>query len=100
MKPQIAIKILLGLLIVVILFHLAIITKAIPYDIAWGRRLQSDSEMYVFEAISILVNLFLGLLLLMKGGYMKLQFSEKALNIMLWLFFIIFLLNTVGNIFA
>lgn len=65
MNYKISINILLGLLIVVILFHIAVIAKAIPYDIAWGGRLQNDSEMYVFETISILINLFLGLLLLM-----------------------------------
>lgn len=56
--------------------------------------------MYIFETISILVNLFLGLLLLMKGGYVKFRFKEKAINIILWIFFALFILNTIGNMFA
>jgi hypothetical protein len=100
MKNKLSINILLGLLSAVILFHIGVIVKLIPYDIAWGGRLQSDSEMYVFETISILINLFLGLVLLMKGEYIKFRFKRKTTDIILWIFLALFVLNTVGNIFA
>ena len=95
-----SIKIYLGLLLAVILFHLCIITKIIPYDITWGGRLTNDTEMYVFEAISILINVFLSWVLLMKGSLVKHKFSIKVVNIILWIFLAIFVLNTIGNIFA
>ena len=91
---------MLGLLAAVILFHIAIIAKVIPYNIAWGGRLQNDQEMYVFEAVSILINAFLGLVLLMKANYIKFRFREKAINIILWIFLVLFVLNTIGNLFA
>lgn len=100
MKYNKTINIVLGLLIAVILFHISVVAGAIPYDIAWGGRLQNDSEMYVFEAISILINLFLGLVLLMKGDYIKFRFREKTINIILRIFLILFVLNTIGNLFA
>ncbi len=100
MNYKTSIKILLALLIAVILFHISVIAKVVPYDIAWGGRLQDDSEMYVFESISILIILFLGLVLLMKGDHVKFRFKNKTTNIILWIFLSIFLLNTVGNIFA
>ena len=95
-----ALKIILGILSAVTVFHLCIIFKIIPYNITWGGRLRNDEEMYVFEAISIIINLFLMSVLSMKGGYLKYKFSEKTINIILWIFVIIFLLNTVGNILA
>ena len=95
-----SIKIYLGLLLAVILFHLCIITKIIPYDITWGGRLTNDTEMYVFEAISILINVFLSWVLLMKGSLVKHKFSNNVVNIILWIFLAIFVLNTIGNIFA
>ena len=95
-----ALNIVLGILSVVTIFHLCIVFKIIPYDITWGGRLKNDSEMYVFEAISIIINLFLILVLLMKGNYLKYKFSEKSINVILWIFVIIFLINTVGNVFA
>jgi len=100
MDYRLSIKILLSLLIAVILFHASVIVKAVPYGIAWGGRLENDWVMYVFESISILINLFLGYVLLMKGGYVKFRFKNKTTNVILWTFFSIFLLNTVGNIVA
>jgi hypothetical protein len=100
MKNKIEIKIMLGLLIAVIVFHLCILTKIIPYEITWGGRLQNDSEMYIFETISIMINLFLGFVLLMNGGYIKPYFKQSLINIILWIFLILFVLNTIGNIFA
>ena len=91
---------MLGLLAAVILFHIAIIAKVIPYNIAWGGRLQNDQEMYVFETMSILINAFLGLVLLMKASYIKFRFRGKAINIILWIFLVLFVLNTIGNLFA
>jgi len=95
-----AIKIFLGLLIAVILFHICIIFKIIPSDIAWGGRLKNDAEMYVFEIISILINIFLSIVLLMKGDIVRFRFSDKVINVILWIFFVIFILNTIGNLFA
>ena len=100
MKNRIEIKIMLGLLIAVIIFHLCIIIKIIPYEITWGGRLQNDSEMYIFEIISIMINLFLGFVLLMNAGYIKPYFKQSLINIILWIFFILFVLNTIGNILA
>jgi hypothetical protein len=94
------IKILLGLLFSVILFHICIIVKIIPYNIAWGGRLTNDNDMYVFESISIVINLFLSWLLLMKGEFVQFKFTNKTVNLILWIFFALFILNTVGNLFA
>jgi hypothetical protein len=95
-----AIKIFLGLLVVIILLHLSIITKIVPYDITWGGRLQNDTEMYVFETISILINVFLCWILMMKGDLVTYKFPTKVIDAILWIFFAIFILNTIGNIFA
>ena len=100
LHAQNATRIMLGLLSMVILFHLLVIMKVIPYTIAWGGRLQTDEQMYMFETTSILINLFLGFILLMKGRYINYQFKNKTLNIVLWIFLGLFILNTIGNIFA
>lgn len=94
------IKIFLVLVFSVIIFHICIIVKIIPYNIAWGGRLTNDNEMYVFESISILINVLLSWLLLMKGDLIEYKFSDKIVNVILWIFFILFILNTIGNIFA
>jgi len=100
MKTNIYIKLLLLLILIVTAFHLGIIAKLIPYDVAWGGRLKTDSEMYAFEIISVFVNLFLISVLLIKGSYLKIQVNKNAVNIVLWVFFFVFSLNTIGNILA
>ncbi len=60
-----------------ILFHICIILKIIPYDKVWGGKLTNDSEMHVFETISILINFFLDVILLMKGNFIEYKFSDK-----------------------
>lgn len=100
MNIRTATNIMLGIIGLVTLFHLALMLKIIPYDIAWGGRLTNDSEMYVFESVSIIINLFLGFTILIKGNYVKQMLSKKTVNIILWVFVVLFALNTVGNILA
>jgi hypothetical protein len=56
--------------------------------------------MYVFETISILINIFLSIILLIKDNIIEYKLSDKVINVILWTFFAIFVLNTIGNIFA
>lgn len=100
MKTNIYIKLLIFTTLIVTVFHLFIIAKIIPYDVVWGGRLKADNEMYSFEVISIFINLFLISILLMKGSYLKFQINKKIINIVLWIFFFIFILNTIGNVLA
>ena len=91
---------MLWLLSVVMIFHLSILLKIVPYEITWGGRLKNDSEMYVFETISMLINLFLFTILLIKGKYLRELVSLKVVNIVLWFFLVLFGLNTIGNMLS
>lgn len=91
---------MLWLLVAVILFHLCILLKIVPYDITWGGRLKNDAEMYVFESISIAINLLLIGILIIKGNYVKALIPIKLVNGILWGFLVLFGLNTIGNIIA
>lgn len=100
MKANVYIRLMVFLLSIATAFHLCLIVKLIPYNIAWGGRLKNDIEMYQFETISILINLFLISILLIKGKYLRFRLNEKLINIVLWIFFFIFSPNTIGNILA
>lgn len=89
-------RLLIGLLSLVVIFHFMILFKIVPFNIAWGGRLKSEQEMYVFECISIALNLFLIWIVLLKAK----NVTPKLINIILWIFFGIFSLNTIGNLFA
>ena len=94
------IKALIIIYSIITVFHSCILLKIIPYHITWGGRLQNDQEMYVFETTSIAINLFLIWILLMKGDFVKYKFPVKVIHVILWIFVVVFALNTVGNLFA
>ncbi len=95
-----AIKILLVLIGAILILHILILAGIIPYEIAWGGRLQTDNQMYVFETISISLNLILGIALLVKGKLISLLVHPMIVNIILWVFLVLFALNTIGNLLA
>jgi hypothetical protein len=99
MKKKYSLILMLALALVS-LFHFFILAKIIPYSIAWGGRLTNDEEMYVFESISIVVNVFLVFLLSMKGNFLKFILPQRIVTFLLWCFFVLFILNTIGNFFA
>jgi hypothetical protein len=94
------INILIGITVLATIFHLLILVRLIPYEITWGGRLKTVEEMYVFESISILINSFFIFILLQKGEYIRYILGRKTVSIILWIFFTIFVLNTIGNVFA
>jgi len=81
-------------------FHFLILLKVIPYENTWGGKLKSDQEMYFFELLSIAINIFFLYALLQKANYVKPVFGVKTLSIIFWIFFGLFALNTIGNLFA
>ena len=91
---------MLVLLTMILLFHALILLKVVPYNIAWGGRLKSDSQMYVFEFISVLINLFLAWVLLLKANVLTSVVSNSTVDIILWVFLVLFIANTIGNLLA
>lgn len=91
---------LIGITVLAILFHLLIVVQVIPYEITWGGRLKNVQEMYVFESVSILINVCFLHVLLQKARVVKNLFIRKNINKILWVFFAVFVLNTLVNLFA
>ena len=88
---------LLGALLI---FHVLIFTEQIPYDKVWAGKLNSVEEMKAFEAFSIFINLFMILILSIKYKLLESGKSNKAIDILIWVFVVFFALNTIGNMFA
>jgi len=86
--------------VLVIVFHLCVLFQIIPFTVVWGGRLNSVEEMVVFELISISVNIAIILIVLKKGKHVKLAQKSGLMNGIIWLFSLIFLLNTLGNLLA
>ena len=75
-SKRIALKLMIGLLSLVLIFHLCVLFEIISYKIVWAGKLNSKEEMYVFEAVSILINFFLIIVL-----YIKFQNIKKSAKV-------------------
>jgi hypothetical protein len=89
---------LITLFSLIIFFHIFIITGLIPSDIVWGSRLSSQNQLIVFESISIFLNGFFLIIMLMKVGLLKAYLSPKVIKGVQWGMIVLFLLNTLGNL--
>lgn len=97
---RMAVNAMLLLPAIVIVFHLLIIGGVIPYTIVWGGRLTNQSEMLRFESVSIAINLLVMLVIAMESGIIKRLVPQKALTVVLWGLFGLFVANTVANLFS
>mgnify|MGYP000356730809 FL=1 len=84
----------------ILIFHLLIFTEQIPYDKVWAGKLNSVEEMKKFEMFSILINIFILMILLVKFRQIKLDKRNKVIDTLIWGFAIFFALNTIGNLFS
>ncbi len=97
---QTAAKVLLALLLVVIIFHLLVLTGIIPYTIVWGGRLDDAGQMRVFEIVSITVNVLIISVVAIRAGYWRVPVRMGVVRGVLWVFVALFALNTFGNLLA
>lgn len=100
MKAPLAAKILIVFFSLVSVFHLLVLAGVVPYNAVWAGRIKTAQEMYVYEAVSLLLNIAMMAVVLQRAGYIKAWLPQKVLYIVLWVFCGLFALNTVGNLFA
>jgi hypothetical protein len=81
-----------------ILMHVLILLKIIPYEFVWGGRLKSDSELIIFESISIVVQILFVSIISVKAGYVLKGKFKKTANFGTWVMFGLMVLNTIGNL--
>lgn len=95
-----AIKILLVLHSLVILFQVLVLLQILPYHIVWAGKINTKEQMFDFMSVSILINVLLILILLIKWKNITNNTSNKIINGLIWAFVLIFALNTIGNLFS
>ena len=97
---KLAVNLTIGILSIVLGFHFLVLIQLIPYEFTWAGKLKSVDEMYKFEGVSIFLNLFLIWIVAMKAGFIKAIIPLRFLSYFILAMSIVFLLNTIGNLFA
>ena len=92
-----------GLLVIfslVIVFHLLVVIGIIPTDIVWGGNIRDKQRLWILESISITLNILMLLFVCAYAGIIKVKIHLTLVKVVFWILFVIFVLNTLGNIFA
>lgn len=99
---KLAANILLGIMALFELLHVLIIVGIVPSSIVWGGRMDaSGSSVVLLEGIAFVVMLLFMLIIAIKAGYIKTgKILKRIVDIAVWVLFVYFLLNTVGNLTA
>ena len=97
---ELAVNTILILAVLVFVFHILIISGVIPYQYVWGGRLESNEQMLRFESISMIINLFIIFIVSIKGSYIRPYLSSRVVKVFLWIFSILFVLNSIGNLLS
>jgi hypothetical protein len=84
----------------VTLFHICVMVGIVPYNIVWGGRLTDRNAMLVFELSSIIVNMVLAATVAIKAKKVSAKVPGRLVNVVLWVFVILFALNSAGNLAA
>lgn len=95
-----AINSILSILGLVVVFHLAVLSGLAPSDIVWGGKFQDKAQLLKFEMVSVVINVFMMVVVAIKGQHVKVRLPVKMLDVMLWLMTLLFALNTISNLFA
>jgi len=90
----------LVILSLIIIFHLLVISSIIPFDIVWGGNIADKNKLWIMESISITINFILLLFVLAYSDIIKIKLHPTVVKVGFWLMFVLFLLNTLGNILS
>ncbi len=97
---KLASGVMMALLSCAVVFHFLVLVGVFPHNIVWGGRLEGAIQLYIFETVSLILNLAVVFVVGIKGGYIKPFLPNKVVTSSLWILVVLFSLNTVGNLFA
>lgn len=95
-------QVLFGLLS---LFHLTVIIGIlffdyVPIDFLWGGRMETKDQLLSFEILSFALIIVCLFIVLVRTERIRIPVLMGVAKIGLWILFILFLFNTVGNLLA
>ncbi|WP_417856777.1 hypothetical protein [Xanthomarina gelatinilytica] len=87
------------------LFHIAILMGIVlfdyvPIEFLWGGQMKTVTQLVNFEIVSLLTTVIFIFLLLKRSKWINLPKLLIFTRIAMWMAFVLFLLNTIGNALA
>ncbi len=97
---KIAQSTLILIFVATIIFRVLVLAQIIYLQIAWGGRTNTEYGIYLFESVSLFLNIFFLFVVLIKSNKLKISINTKTINIILFIMLIISILIIIGNIIS
>ena len=97
-SAKLAGNILIISMILLVIFHILILFKVVPSEIIWGGQIKDKSSIIIYEMIALFISLVFIMIIAIKIDYIKAVKLKKVINIGIWVIFVYFVLNTIGNL--
>ena len=96
-SERFALRAILMILSVLVVFHMLVLFRVVPFDMVWGGKVANREEMKRLEITSIVITLLMLFVILIRAGILRPGVNRKVVQITLWVMFIFFCFNTIGN---
>jgi len=97
---KLALNGLISIFILSILFHFTVMIGIVPPGIVWGGRVNKTNELLRLELFSIVLNSLFLVFILIVNKTINISLKVLLIKTILWIMSLVFLLNTLGNLFA
>ena len=102
---RLATQLSLFLFALLILFHTSVILGMIvfdyvPIDFLWGGRMETKEQLLGYEIISLLIMVLCLFIVLVRSERIRIPILMGVAKVVLWVLFVLFFINTVGNLMA
>lgn len=92
---------LIAFMVAGVITQVLVLLGIVPKDMIWGGRVQQARQLYALQAVSLLINAVLLVLVGIEWGVIPAEWlSAQVLTGIWWVFCGVFLLNTLGNLNA
>lgn len=85
-------------MVAMIIVHILVLFQVIPYRMVWGGQIKDTTSLLLFETVALIVTVLFLITVALRIGCIKTHRMKKAARIGVWIMFIYFVLNTIGNL--
>jgi len=91
-------KTLMALLALLMVMHVLILARVIPYEAVWGGNIKDESHLDFFEVSALIITAVFLLVVAIKLDYVKTPGLKRVGDIGVWVVFAYFAMNIITNL--
>ena len=100
-SPKTAGIIMLIIFLLLVKMHLLIMLKLIPSNFVWGGQVGGNPpDLILMETIALIAIVFFAMIVMVKVKFLFPDKLRKLSTIGMWLIFVYFVFNTIGNLLS